>query len=480
MADNGSQPMPSLLRSWARDAYTVGSARLRLSVPAWRRNLIRRVVESFAPNRAPGASFERSGQRRLAAFADLDRRFNWLDRVAASRNVSIVHVPRDIFRPVFHVLLQRNGYKPDAALGENSMSRYYDPALTGHRERYRRYCAEVGRDLVRLYGIEGVLLPKLNDDWIIDVLMGLRRAGLPVVVQDREHGITPKRLEVYPPHFRAILDDLACERLLVSNDIQRDFFRRAGYPAEFLVVTGKPDSDFWSYAPPPPQRRQIDPRLDDTRSLLLFFAFGRFNYLNFFYAGETRDWTPLGRDVHSVLLETLRRHKGRLQIVYKIGGKRVRDNFPGAELFLEEAAAIDPEGVVVLDERTSTLDLLRVSDGVLGFHTLGLVEAMFTAQPILYGAWGELFDDIKGTLMPFHQSDGLIWCDSPTRLAELLDRMVESPAALAPTPHQAAARRQFRETWYHKPDGRTAERVLDATLEAFDDFRRRRPCHHNS
>jgi hypothetical protein len=171
------------------------------------------------------------------------------------------------------------------------------------------------------------------------------------------------------------------------------------------------------------------------------------------------------------LLDFVRRHRGKVQIAYKIGGKPVRDSFMGAEEFLREAAAIDPEAVVVLDSRVSTLDLLRVSDCTLGFHTLGLIEAMFTSQPILYCAWGELFDDIKGTLMPFHESDGLFLCRSRGMLTEKLDQLVEAQESLKLNPQQEAARREFRETWYYKPDGKTAKRVVRATLEAIDEFR---------
>lgn len=470
------------MRSWVRKTRIAASAEARLRFPGWRRAVVRKAVAQFQSNRASGASFGQKRRRRIAALADLDRRFEWLDRVSASRDVEIVHVPRDIFRPVFQAVLQLNGYRPVDVLGENSMRRYYQPELKAYRERYRRYCADIGRDLVRLYGIEGVLLPKLNDDWIIDVLMGFRQAGLPVVVQDREHGITPKRMEVYPAYFRPLIGDLMSERLLLSNFIHRDFFRLAGYPEDRLVVTGKPDADFWTYPPPVRRRAQIDPRLRDDRTLLVFFAFGRYNYLNFFYAGEQRDWTPLGREIHEVLFEILARHKGRLQIVYKIGGKPVRDNFLGAQEFLEKAAALDPHGVVVLDSRVSTLDLLRVSDGTLGFHTLGLVEAMFTDQPVIYAAWGELFDDIKTTLMPFHESGGLVWCRSPAELSTTLERFAASLRSLAMTREQEQARRAFRETWYFEPDGRTSERVLDATLEAIDEFRRSKtgPCQEKS
>ena len=59
-------------------------------------------------------------------------------------------------------------------------------------KRYLKYCENVAESISSQFKLDIFLLFKLNDDWIIDVLKGIRNSNFPVVVHDREHGITPK------------------------------------------------------------------------------------------------------------------------------------------------------------------------------------------------------------------------------------------------------------------------------------------------
>ena len=122
-----------------------------------------------------------------------------------------------------------------------------------------------------------------------------------------------------------------------------------------------------------------------------------------------------------MFIEISKEFNGNIQIAYKLGGKSVRDYYPGFDIFMEKLISLNfQNSIVFLDGRTSTIDLLKVSDCILGFHTLGIVEAMFTDKPICYGAWGELFDDIKNTLIPFHKMKGINYCSTPEILKKSL------------------------------------------------------------
>jgi hypothetical protein len=454
--------IPSQIRKPLRLILEFCHAELLLHSRNYCQWFVRREMSSFRQGKGSEYTWNGSEGLRVGAFWDNDGRFRWLERVARHRNVGLLHIPRSIYRPVFRHLLQRNGYGTNIALGEVSLQTFYHERFQAYRDAYQRYCMDVAKILGDIYKFDVILLPKLADDWIIDVIHGFRKSGYPVVVNDREHGVTSKRMEIWPKHFEAVIDDLLVERLCMSNEIQMEFFKRCKFPPDRMILTGKPDSDYWKHSGPPMQPQKIHHLLREDRTIMVFYAFGKLNYLNHYYAGEKRDWTTLGEDYHEILLELLRRHKDRLQIVYKIGGKPARDSYPLFDKFAAEARLIaGEEALVVLDGSYSTLDLLRVSNLVVGFQTFALIEAMFTKQPIFYGAWGGLFSDIKETLLPLHRSQGLTFLDSKDALLTACDQFIQAPSQWILGRDAENARKETTQKWLYKPDGRSSERLMD-------------------
>jgi hypothetical protein len=420
---------------------------------------VRREIECFAPNRQ-WANRDGPHSFRVAAYWDSDGRFRWLQQPAIERNIGLLHVPRSIYRSVFAQLFQKNGYRPDERKGEVSLSVFYENRFKSSREKYLWYCRAVSASIARQFSIDVFLLFKLNDEWIVDVIRGIRQNAIPVVVHDREHGIIKKRMEIYPDYLKQILDDLLVDRLCLTNETHYKFFELCGFPTTSLSLTGKPDIDAWFHGEAV-SRQSISSSLRDDVILLVFFAFGRFNYLNFFYQDETRDWEELADDFHEVILDLLEKYGNRIQIVYKVGGKPQRDNYPGFDDFLTAVKELGrADSLLVLDGNISTIDLLRVSDCVVAFHTLGVAEAMFTDQPVFYGAWGSLFNDIKDTLIPFHLWRGLSFCPSKSDLREAIFAFLDNHHAYQIADDVKCFREQDRKSMYYRPDGHSSERLI--------------------
>lgn len=446
--------------------FLEGILAYRLMVCArYRDNYIRSQIDGFEPNkiwanRCEGSAF------RIAAGWDADGRFRWLYDPCVEGNIGIIHFPRSIFRPVFAKLFQRQGYKPDERKGEVSLSVFYEERFKSARKKYLKYCEDVAVSIARQYSVDVFLLFKLNDEWIIDVIRGIRQAGYRIVVHDREYGITRKRMEVYPPYLRTIKEDLLVDRLCLTNQTHYEFFEACGFPTTMLSLTGRPDTDFWFKNNRKKCRREFSPQLRDDSIVVAFFAFGRFNYLNFFYKGESRNWGELADDYHDILLDLISEHGEKLQIVYKIGGKPVRDSYPGFGKFFDSVVAMGREdSLVVLDSNSSTIDLLCLTDAVLGFHTLGLAEAMFTDQPIFYGAWGPLFDDIKDTLIPFHKWNGLDFIASKVAMKKALNNFIAHHDSYVDIRQRSQFRENERTSVYYRADGQSAERLLKVIKE---------------
>lgn len=449
-------PMRRILVNLKEDLV---AARL-MSSKRYRDTFIYKEINGFKPNqqwavRGSNCSFH------IAAYWDADGRFRWLYEPALEKNIGLLHVPRSIYRPVFSKLFQRDGYKPDEKKGEVPLSVFYEERFRDARKKYTQYCHDVAESIARQFSVDLFLLFKLNDDWIIDAIRGIRQSGKLVVVHDREHGVIKKRMEVYPPYLREIREDLHVDRLCLTNHTHYKFFELCGFPSTMLSLTGKPDVDAWFRGEQKPNRKKISTQIREDSILLVFFSFGRYNYLNFYYKGEQRDWASLADDYHDILLGLLLTFGEKLQIIYKIGGKPARDNYHGFERFIAAVAAMGrQDALIVLDDKTSTIDLLRVSDAVLAFHTLGLVEAMFTNQPIFYGGWGGLFDDIKHTLLPFHEWQGLNFKSSKKELAEALGKLLVNPVNFKISDKVRRARLKERESIYYLPDGRSSNRLL--------------------
>ncbi len=401
---------------------------------------------------------------KLAAFWDSDGRFRWLQNICINENVDMIHIPRNIYRHVFDYLFYSRGYMQDWEKGELPLTTFYEKSFANERKIYLNYCQDVAESISAQFGIDIFLLFKLNDDWIIDVIKGIRNSNQPVVVHDREHGITPKRMEKYPPYLEKIKNDLNVEKICVSNKTHYEFFLKCGINRDKLALTGKPDADAWFASNTKNTLDQINPKLP----VLTYFSFSKFNYLNFFYDEEQRDWLNLADDYHKIFIDVLKRFKGKFQIVYKLGGKPIRDTYPGFESFMEELKKLNlQDSIICLDGRVSTIDLLKISDCIVGFHTLGIIEAMFTDKPIFYGAWGELFDDIKDTLIPFHEMKGLNYCHNPKLFKQSLIQFFNDKNIGY---CDRKVREREIENFFYKADGKSSKRLFNVLEEVYKNF----------
>lgn len=424
-----------------------------------RRGLILNMVRRFNRSRRIDPEQAR-GRFTIATIWEADRRTEWIERRAKARDMFVYHIPRDVFLFAFRRFMR--AYERDYSLGEFSIQKYYRDEHKASRERFRRHAREALGIVRAAFGFDVLLIPKLNDDIFVDIIMAARQAGLPMVVHDREQANTPQRIDFYPPILSAYIDDMVVDRLCVSNEEHRQFFERSGYPLERMVMTGRPDSDYWSFPEVWQARNAVHPALQPDKHWVVFFSFGRSNYLNFYFPDECRDWTPLIHDCSAVLLDFLRRHRDRVQLVYKIGTKPDRDSYPG---FHEFRAAVDrecgPNAMVCLDGSYNSLDLVRMARAVVGFQTTGLYEAMFTENPIIYAAWGDLYECVKDRLLPLHRTEAVVHARSKEQLLAALEHAIGRQADGGLKASVREARRIAREHQYFRPDGHATDRLLD-------------------
>ena len=91
---------------------------------------------------------------------------------------------------------------------------------------------------------------------------------------------------------------------------------------------------------------------------------------------------------------------------------------------------------------------------------------MFTDKPIFFGAWGDLFNDIKETLIPFHKMKGLNFCDNSKLLRDsLIDFFDKKDIGLC----DRKIRDYEIQSFFYKADGKSSKRLFDVLEEVHKD-----------
>ena len=133
---------------------------------------------------------------------DNDERMRFLEIESKNFDLNIIWFPRRVVDWLFqkHIKIYKT-----IGLGEWSLDQYYDNNVVNQsaREKLRKQYSILLNDIQKLLKIKCLVLPKLNDDWIVDFQLAADKIGIPIVVSDRESAITKKRMEIYPPRLKA-------------------------------------------------------------------------------------------------------------------------------------------------------------------------------------------------------------------------------------------------------------------------------------
>lgn len=402
---------------------------------------------------------------RVLAVWESSGRMKWFQIGNQDKNIQTYYLPRSLFQPFWefylHSYLNREKKK-----GDYSLDHYLSGTYESQRKAVRCFFEYIIRYIFKVYTGDLMLLPKLNDDWSFDFIKAINNAGVAVAIDDRESSISPKRMETIPPKLKGYIN-FDFDLLNLHNENHRTFFRNSGIAESKMMVQGCPQSDYWSRRELWQNRAAIHPQLDENKIMLLYFSFGPDSYFSYYYPEEKRSWEHLLNDYHDILFELLKEFPDDLQIVYKTGAKTARDLFPGMAWYKKQYGEfMNPSNFLELNTQYSSFDLTTSCDIVLGFQTSGLIEAMFTDKPIVYGAWGDLYEDIKDYLHPLHQTQALFYADSKSRLRDQLVTLIENHGQYMPTDEEKAARISFREKYFSHADGTVSARILAAARQA--------------
>ena len=153
-------------------------------------------------------------KRNVLCVGDPDDRMKFLEIESKNFDINIIWFPRRVVDWLYkkYIVVEK-----EIGLGEWSLSDYYNPKYVDQSKRLklRKKYSNLIRDSINFLNVECLILPKLNDDWIVDFQLASRENLLPIVVNDRESSISPKRMEIYPKQLIKHRDDLNTADLYV-------------------------------------------------------------------------------------------------------------------------------------------------------------------------------------------------------------------------------------------------------------------------
>ena len=377
--------------------------------------------------------------------------------------------PRIILNVGFdHYLSEFNKTVSDQPFGEYCLDFYRSPKFLKQRNLYIKYSISIIKFLKKKYNVKSFLIPKVNDPWSIDFIKAINETNLKLIIDDREGTNTSKRLKVVPGRLKNL--DIKFDLLTTQNYMHRELFIKAGFPKEKIVVNGSLKSDYWRKKNFWLDLEQVDKRLSPNLIKILFFAFGERTYMNFYYENEQRTWSFLSKDINDVFYKILEKYEGKIQLIYKFSEKVHRDTSNHFLEFKETCHKhIDKNFLILIGASTFSYDLMRLSDIIVGFQTSGMIEAMNTERPILYTAWGDLYESIKETLLPIASKDCVIECKSKDQFFEKLSECIDhSLSNKKYSTYLMNSRLDLVNKYFSYSDGLVASRLLKLISKIVD------------
>lgn len=261
---------------------------------------------------------------------------------------------------------------------------------------------------------------------------------VPTVVVQKETTISPMVMDEHSESVRRTMPSIAAA-MTVCSERNRLFWVRAGTPAERIVVTGQPRFDVYASPVASPGAGE--------RHQLLYLSYDDAAYLpsdvGLPFEGS---WRDLRRETEVALAEVAR--QGHWRVVAKRHPQQA-----GSPDWLGPLVDRAPQG-------TDTRKLIRSSTAVVGFQTTAIWEAVVADKPVLYPAWGAVYEQNRDSLLRFDEEPGVV--TTLGSAATLADALAAPPESL---PRPTLEARSRAEEHLGPVDGRSAERVL-AVLRA--------------
>jgi hypothetical protein len=318
---------------------------------------------------------------------------------------------------------------------------YDDPSLMSVRDEYRKHCKKLYKKIYENYPFDCLVTPSDCFFWLREFVEVCKQNGILTVVADKEGTITPQSFETEPKRMRKFFPPIS-DYYFVWNERQMLFWEKAGASKDLIKLIGSARSDLF-----------INIRKNESKKDILFFDFDIDAYINNIEIGkeeEEKDWSLFRKSIYQVLIEIAREYQ-EVTIIVKCHPQQVVNEVMGINISDYKNIKIvkgAPRGIP---------DMISNARAVIGFQTTALLEASLTKAPVLYVAWGDLYDKVKDKILPWNTDGyGILWCKSP---AEFKKEIVELIAG-GEDKYRILDRSKIEEYFYNA-DGQVGMRLIN-------------------
>jgi hypothetical protein len=337
-------------------------------------------------------------------------RFEFLVNNLKNNNILVYYIPRP---PLYNVWLSYLKDYENIKERENN-ELYFQFYLGFEKERilFYKFSLKVFKLFFLLFDVKKVILPKVNDDWTIDLINSIYDAGFETYIIDRETVVTSHRLKVIPKCLSGF--SIRATKIIVANDNHFEFFRLVSKYADLkaqIVMSGHMASDFWFLNS---IKRNFK---TDKNFKILYFSFGPHTYLNQL---ENRNinfsWEDLLNDIHLQFFDLLI-NNSNFKLTYKISKKGHRDFYQPREKVIHLANCELVGGYV------NSVSLIINADLIIGFQSTATLDSFNSDCPIIYPGWGNLFNSIENEILPissYTNNTGIYHAKSPNEFLYLI------------------------------------------------------------
>ncbi|MBM4075035.1 MAG: hypothetical protein FJ267_05255 [Planctomycetes bacterium] len=288
---------------------------------------------------------------------------------------------------------------PDDAFQE--LSRPFLGDLSNSWMKFQRFVEDEVSWLIAVHQPNLFVLPSDIFFYVRPFVEAFKRQGVPTFVMQKETTISPDVMEVLSlevGRYTPFISDF----MTVCSQRHKDFWIKAGADADRVTVTGQPRFDVYAS----PGEGQIS-----GRPRMLYLSYDDVAYLpsdgDTIFSGS---WRDMRLETERVLNE----FADRYEIIVKEHPQQAKADtaFGG--------------GVDFANRYADTRRLILGADLVVGFQTTALYEATICGKPIIYPAWGHVFDTVRETLCNFEATPGMVnWAQNSESLHAFLENGIE-------------------------------------------------------
>ena len=286
----------------------------------------------------------------------------------------------------------------------NGQIPYNSEKVESIRLRFNFFCEKLFWKLRENYEFDCIVTPSDSFFWLREFIVVAERHGVFTIVADKEGVISPYDYLTAPSRIKLYYPPIA-KHFFVWSERQKIFWINSGVDKSAIKVIGSIRTDSFINLP-----------IFTGNKSVLYFDFDVDAYINIFdwnflnWSGE-RTWEDLRDSFHRVIYKLALKNPDLIFNI-KCHPQQIVSSFPKKLTQLKNVKIIKgaPKGISFL---------LSQSVVVLGFQTTGLLEASLANIPVIYGAWGNLFNFVKGSLLPWDESGfGFRWARSEDQLEQ--------------------------------------------------------------